>query len=438
MSWSAKYIVLILFTTIVSYTAAILLERCKTQTAKKIILALTLLSCLGVLFTFKYFNFFSQTLSDFMKAFAINLHPVTLKFALPVGISFYTFQTLSYVIDVYRDKIAPEKNFVIYATFISFFPQLVAGPIERSENLLPQIKSCEKFSFDYDHASYGIKLTAWGLFKKLALADVLARYVDAVYSDLTGSLPLDLALAVFFFAIQIYCDFSGYSDIARGCAKMMGINLIENFKSPYFSSSIKEFWTRWHISLSTWFRDYLYIPLGGNRVSKFRHYVNIMITFIISGLWHGASWTFVIWGSIHGLAQIIENIFTRNKNTTSHGALRIIMTFIFCSFAWIFFRAETFNDSIYIFSKMFSFIFEPSLLLHRHIGPSKYELLIILPLVIILALYDYFSLKHDVINKISSMSLISRWVIYNVLTAGTFIIYARLAVTDASFIYFQF
>ena len=314
---------------------------------------------------------------------------------------------MSYVIDVYRAKITPERNFIVYATFISFFPQLVAGPIERSENLLPQIKSCEKFSFNYAQASYGIKLTAWGLFKKLAIADVVSVWVDAVFNNVTGHKGLPLIVAVLLFTCQIYCDFSGYSDIARGCAKMMGINLIENFKSPYFSSSIKEFWSRWHISLSTWFRDYLYIPLGGNRVSKFRHYINIMITFIISGLWHGANWTFVIWGSIHGLAQIIENIFTRNKQTNSHRALRVLMTFIFCSFAWVFFRAGTISEALYIIQNAFNgisnikdFIIAGRVDL-KSINLGIKSMLAASCTIFILMLYDYFSLNFDVISWIS-------------------------------------
>ncbi|MBQ7576796.1 MAG: MBOAT family protein, partial [Synergistaceae bacterium] len=265
MSWNAKYVVLILFTTIVSYFAAIMLE--KFRLARKLILVITLLSCLGVLFVFKYFNFISETLVNFLNMFAsIKLHPVTLKLLLPVGISFYTFQTLSYVIDVYKGQEKAEKNFAAYAAFISFFPQLVAGPIERTKNLLPQIKGSHVFK--YEQGVYGLKLILWGLFKKMAVADYLAVWVDKIFANVEAYRGFVLIIAVCFFAVQIYCDFSGYTDIARGCAKLMGIELMVNFRSPYFASSIREYWQRWHISLSTWFRDYVYIPLGGSRVSK--------------------------------------------------------------------------------------------------------------------------------------------------------------------------
>lgn len=261
MSWNPKYVILILLTTFVSFLAGRLLEFETNQRKRKAILLGTLCICLGILFTFKYFNFFSESVTDFLNMLAIPLHPVTVNLLLPVGISFYIFQTLSYVIDVYNRKVPVEHHFGIFATFISFFPQLVAGPIERSQNLLPQITS--KQHFDYDNAVSGLRLMAWGFFKKMAIADVVAIYVDAGYSALNSCTGLDLLCLVLFFTIQIYCDFSGYSDIAIGTAKLFGINLMTNFKSPYFSASLKEFWSRWHISLSTWFRDYVYIPLGG-------------------------------------------------------------------------------------------------------------------------------------------------------------------------------
>lgn len=294
MSWKPSYVVLILATTFVSWLGAMLIERFAGKRTRKLILAGVLFVCLGILFVFKYFNFFMDSLDSLLSVFAINFHPITLKLMLPVGISFYTFQTLSYVIDVYRGDAQPEKNFGIYATFISFFPQLVAGPIERTSNLLPQIKSRKKF--DSYEAFYGMKLMAWGYFKKLAIADLIAEYVDKVYASLTGYSGAGFIMAIFLFTIQIYCDFSGYSDIAIGTAKMLGIGLMKNFESPYFSSSVKEFWSRWHISLSTWFKDYLYIPLGGNRCSKIRNSFNLLVTFLVSGLWHGANLTFVMWG----------------------------------------------------------------------------------------------------------------------------------------------
>lgn len=328
MSWNAKYIFLIFFTTVISYIAARLLENEESKKKKKIILALTALVCLGVLFFFKYFNFVSKSVADVLGLFAIRMSPITLKLLLPVGISFYTFQTMSYVIDVYKGEVQAEHHFGYYATFISFFPQLVAGPIERTGNLLPQIK--EEHKFDYNQATYGLKLMAWGFFKKLAIADVVSIYVDKVYADLWSCSEIDLLIAIFFFTMQIYCDFSGYSDIAVGTAKLLGIDLISNFKSPYMSLSVKEFWSRWHISLSSWFRDYVYIPLGGNRVSKLRNYFNLLITFLVSGLWHGANWTYVIWGGIHGIAQIAEKAFDlvdKGKNAKVTKFIKWIIVF---------------------------------------------------------------------------------------------------------------
>ncbi len=296
MSWDPKYIVLILFTTAISFIAALLIEKFESIKTKKLILIISIMLCLAVLLYFKYFNFFVNSFVMIFDIFAIKLHPITVSVLLPVGISFYTFQTLSYVIDVYKENVKAEHNFGIYATFISFFPQLVAGPIERTSNLLPQIKSEKKFN--YESATYGLKLMVWGFFKKLAIADVVSVYVDRAYSSLHTCTGFDLVVALFFFTIQIYCDFSGYSDIAIGTAKLLGINLMTNFKSPYYSLSIKEFWGRWHISLSTWFRDYVYIPLGGNRCSKLKRDRNLILTFLASGLWHGANWTYIVWGGV--------------------------------------------------------------------------------------------------------------------------------------------
>ena len=441
MSWNVKYVTLILFTTIISYLAAILLERfSKNIAAKKFILTLTLAACLGVLFTFKYFNFFSQSLVDFMNLFAIHLHPVTLKLLLPVGISFYTFQTLGYVIDVYRGTTRAEKHFGIYAAFISFFPQLVAGPIERTNNLLPQIKAHHEFN--YEQAVYGLKLMVWGFFKKLCIADILAVHADRVFNDIYSYKGFALIIAAFFFTVQIYCDFSGYSDIARGCSNLFGIELMHNFKSPYFASSIREFWSRWHISLSTWFRDYVYIPLGGNRVSKFRHNINLMITFIVSGLWHGANWTFVIWGGLHGLAQIAENAFMNRDDV--HGfkwALRVCMTFLFCMFTWVFFRANNLTEALYFFGHFFDGItnIKAYFILNGtksfHIG-GLLTAVRIAGSIIFLAVWDCISVKRDVISMITSQKyFLFRYAFYfGILTV--LILYR--AAGNTQFVYFQF
>ena len=433
MSWNVKYVVLILFTTLVSYSAALMLEMAHIQRVKRVILTLTLFACLGVLLVFKYFNFFTGAVVDFLNMFALHLHPMTLKLLLPVGISFYTFQTLSYVIDVYRGKVKPERNLLIYALFVSYFPQLVAGPIERTNNLLPQIKAVHEFR--YEQASYGIKLMTWGFFKKLCIADVLAVYVDKVFSDVYSFRGFSLMLAVFFFTVQIYCDFSGYSDIARGCSKMLGIDLMENFRSPYFSASLHEFWSRWHISLSTWFRDYVYIPLGGSRCGKLRHNVNLMLTFMISGLWHGANWTFVFWGMLHGLGQVIENAFFSRERREVHGlawAVRGCATFLFVMLAWVFFRARNLSEAMYVFTHMFIPVKGGSL------GMSNSVKLAAGLFLLIVAAYDFFSIKHDMIRLVSSTATLPRLAIYNFLVVIMFFMYVTFAVNNASFVYFQF
>lgn len=439
MSWNAKYIVLIFFTTLVTYLAGILLEKTTNDKSRKGIVVVSTTLCLLVLFFFKYFNFLSNSVFDFLSLFAIKLNPIILKVALPVGISFYTFQTLSYVIDIYRGKINAEHHFGYYAAFISFFPQLVAGPIERTENLLPQIR--KEQHFEYNQATYGLKLMAWGFFKKLAIADVLGTYVDTVYGNLHSYNGFAVVIAIFFFTIQIYCDFSGYSDIAIGTAKLLGINLMTNFKSPYFSTSIKEFWSRWHISLSTWFRDYVYIPMGGNRVSKKRHAVNLMTTFLLSGLWHGASWTYVLWGGIHGLIQCIENVITKGKKIKYTGIKwwsRVFLTFLIASIAWVFFRAESMTDALYVFTHMTSEYINPiSYAFHGcvDVGMGISGLLKIIFAMLVLAIFDYASLKTDVIDWVSARPLLLRYVIYLCLV---FCIISFSYAGGAEFVYFQF
>ena len=440
MSWNAKYVFLILLTTIVSYFAGLFLEKVHDQRKKKWVLAFTSLICLGVLFFFKYFNFISESVSTLFSLFSIQLNPLTLKVLLPVGISFYTFQTLSYVIDVYKGDIPAEHHFGYYATFISFFPQLVAGPIERTRNLLPQIKQAH--IFDYSQATYGLKLIAWGYFKKLVIADTLSPFVSRVFDMPHDFRGFALILASLFFTLQIYCDFSGYSDIAIGTAKLMGINLMTNFKSPYFSCSIKEFWSRWHISLSTWFRDYVYIPLGGNQVGKLRHARNLMTTFLVSGLWHGANWTYVIWGGIHGLGQLIEKHLIASADTSSHRATQVIRTlivFLFCAFAWIFFVSSSVSDAFYVISHLFDGISQPIAYLHdgfANIGMEKVVFAKETVLILILALFDLVSLKQDVIILISQKKTFVRWTIY--VSFCLLIIFFSQKGIAAEFVYFQF
>jgi alginate O-acetyltransferase complex protein AlgI len=310
MCWNASYGLLILFTTLVVYLAAILMEK-RPKGQKKMILATGLILCLGVLFVFKYYNFFAQSMQGFFGLVHIDSRIPLLQFILPAGISFFTFQSIGYAIDVYRGEREPERHFGIFALYISFFPQLVAGPIERSKYLLPQFR--KRMAFDYDRVTDGLKLMAWGFFKKLVVADRLALYVDRVHINPQQYEGLPLILATTFFAWQIYCDFSAYSDIAIGSSQVMGYDLMDNFNRPFHSKTISDFWNRWHISLITWFREYLYIPLGGNRVSKIRWYMNIMIVFTLSGLWHGARWTFVFWGALNGVFIIISSLTIKKR-----------------------------------------------------------------------------------------------------------------------------
>lgn len=443
MSWNIAYVVLIAITTLISYLTALKIEKAESQKIKKFYSLIASIVSIGILFVFKYFNFASYSICQLLRLTSINIHPVLLKLALPVGISFYTFQTLSYVIDVYKGTIQAEKNLGIYATFISFFPQLVAGPIERTSNLLPQIKSEKKF--DYEMATQGIILIVIGFFKKLVVADTLAKYVDNVYANVSGYRGFVFVLASVFFAIQIYCDFSGYSDIAIGVALLLGIRLMTNFKSPYLASNIKEFWNRWHISLSTWFRDYVYIPLGGNRVSKIRRDFNYVITFLVSGLWHGANWTYVIWGGIHGLGQVIENRMPKflTKNAILNfvnTVIKTIFTFVFVTCAWVFFRAKSLKDAILVFENMFLGASNVSEYVRKGIMDigivGNIRLFYIFFLICILFLYDIINYNKDIVQVIKGRPLVIRWSIYIVMALIT-ILFSQKGIA-AEFVYFQF
>ena len=354
MSWSAKLVFLILFTTAVSYASGILIERRPGR--KKLWLALSLTASLAVLMFFKYYNFFAGSIGALFGA------DLTLKLMLPVGISFYTFQTLSYSIDVYRGNIPAERHFGYYALFVSFFPQLVAGPIERPENLIPQLKA--EHRFNSDDLSAGAKRMLAGYFKKIVVADITAGYVDAVFNSPESASGSSVLLASMLFAVQIYCDFSGYTDIAIGCARIMGYRLMQNFDRPYSALNIKDFWAKWHISLTSWFRDYLYIPLGGNRRGRTRMILNLFIVFLVSGLWHGADWTFVIWGALHGIYRVVgmltykkrDEIWKKYGVNTGSAPMRVFrrpLTFLLVCFAWIFFRANNTHDLMILLGKLF-------------------------------------------------------------------------------------
>ena len=363
MCYQAELVFLIAGTTLISWLSSLVIERTESRAIKRTALILTLVVCFGVLFFYKYFNFLADSALSLIALFGATPDRITLNLLLPVGISFYTFQTLSYVIDVYRGEVKTERNFFFYALFVSFFPQLVAGPIERPDNLIPQLKTAHKF--EYENFVKGSKHMLVGFFKKVCVADFIAVFVDAVYNNPTEATGFGVIIATCLFAVQIYCDFSGYTDIAIGCARIMGIRLMKNFDHPYTATTVKEFWSRWHISLSSWFKDYLYIPLGGNRRGKARQLLNVMIVFLVSGLWHGAAWTFVVWGALHGVYQVIGTLTIggRNellsrlglkKNSFAVVLVRRLVTFLLVTFAWLFFRANSMSDAVVLLGKLFS------------------------------------------------------------------------------------
>lgn len=364
MCWNPYYLILLLLSTVSTWFCGLMMDMVKSKFekvggVKNIIIAVCVVINLLILFVFKYSNFFIQNINSILKMFHMQYSINSLDILLPVGISFYTFQAIGYMIDVYREDIKAEKNIIRYALFVSFFPQLVAGPIERSANLLRQIKAMDDvsgkatFADVFDRIEKGLPIVIWGYFQKLVIADRAAIFVDAVFKDFAQYSSLDIVTASVLFAIQIYCDFDGYTNIARGCAKILGFDLMKNFRQPYFAINIKEFWHRWHISLTSWFTDYLYIPLGGNRKGKSWTYINTMIVFIVSGMWHGASWHYIVWGAIHGLLLVGYNMISngrRNVDTKEFTVVKRIVgmlgTFILTDFAWIFFRANSLREAI--------------------------------------------------------------------------------------------
>ncbi len=359
MCWNAGFALLIFVSTLSTWVCGFFIERAATPRVRKLALVLNLVLNLGILFTFKYFDFFSGSLAALFGA-----KPLLLSLTLPVGISFYTFQALGYSIDVYRGDVPHEKSFLNYALFVSFFPQLVAGPIERSANFLPQLH--ERKYFDEYRVGSGVIRMLTGFFKKVVVADGLASFVDVVYAAPEKFTSLQLILATMMFAIQIYCDFAGYSDIAVGAAQVLGYRLMQNFDRPYFASTIADFWRRWHISLSGWMRDYVYIPLGGNRKGAWRKRLNLFLTFMFSGLWHGASWTFVVWGALHGVYQIIGDIIRVPRRAITASlrldkippvrwlgkAAGMVVTFVLVNLAWVFFRAQTLEEAVFVLEEI--------------------------------------------------------------------------------------
>ncbi|MDT0557352.1 MBOAT family O-acyltransferase [Ichthyenterobacterium sp. W332] len=353
--WDWRFLSLILFSTLVDYSIGIYLNKTSDKTKRKMMLYTSVLVNIGLLGFFKYYNFFVSNFVDSFAFFGAKIKPNTLNIILPVGISFYTFQTLSYTIDIYKNKLAPTKDFISFAAFVSFFPQLVAGPIERATNLLPQFYT--KRNFDAKKSMDGFRQILWGLFKKVVIADNCARYVNLIFDNYEAYSGSTLFLGAMLFAFQIYGDFSGYSDIAIGVSRLFGFNLKQNFAFPYFSRDIAEFWRRWHISLSTWFRDYVYIPLGGSRGSRCNKIRNVFIIFIVSGFWHGANWTFIVWGALNALYFLPLLLLNRNRVNTNvvaeHSILpsftesfKMLITFLLTTLTWVFFRSDSVASAI--------------------------------------------------------------------------------------------
>lgn len=482
-SWMPKYLVLILGTIFITYLTSILID--KYPKNKKRFLIFGIIINLVVLFVFKYYNFFLDNLNQLFDTLNINWHfNNRFNFMLPVGISFYTFQSIGYCIDVYRGDTSCEKNFITYASFVTFFPQLVAGPIERSGNLIKQFYYPHQF--DYANGVEGLRYILSGMFRKVVIADMCAIIVNAVYNNVHEYNGLILIVATFLFAIQIYCDFSGYSMIAIGSGKLLGFDLMENFKSPYLSTSIKEFWARWHISLSSWFKDYIYIPLGGSRKGFVRKLINLVIIFLISGLWHGAAWTFVIWGLIHAFYRVIEDIYgmyykkmnatrkieleelKKDKNVLRYIEINSskinrynflskmingIVVFVLINISWIFFRANSIYDAFYIIRNLFignfnimnvyeqiNLIIQNSLL-DKYIF-SKFFIIVTFLSIVYLFVEDYIMKKNscnisDFYNKLSRY----RYLIYSIQVIVIIVMWLILVATygqTGQFIYFQF
>ena len=448
-----KYILILGFLITLDYFLAQAMDK-KVGRKRKIFLILSLSANLGVLFIFKYFNFFNINLASLANFLHWNYSLTLLHIALPLGLSFHIFQSLSYVIEVYRGRYKPETNYLNYALYVMFFPQLVAGPIERPYNLLPQFKL--KHDFNGINVRQGLERMLWGFFKKVVIADWLSVIVNTVYNNSQEYTGLMLAVATIFFAWQIFCDFSGYTDIALGAAQVLGFKLMENFNRPYSARSISDFWKKWHISLSTWFRDYVYIPLGGNRVPILRRYFNLLIVFLLSGLWHGANWTFVVWGALHGLYLILEIIikpvkekFLQLSNLVKFprlvGFLEIVATFILVDFAWIFFRANSISEAFYIvinLGKNLVNIFNlqylrNELLTSSIVGVSKSAMILIILAIILMEIVQYIQNKKNSFYIFDGKPKLVRYVWYYFLIF-VILFFGYSAHEAKTFIYFQF
>ena len=452
MSWNPELVFLILFTTAVSYFSGILLEKTESAPQRKLWLTVSIVASLSVLFFFKYYNFLAGGVSSFFSLFGAKADFTIDGLVLPVGISFYTFQTLSYSIDVYRKNIPAERNFLYYALFVSFFPQLVAGPIERPENLLPQLKAEHKINLA--DISVGAKRALSGFFKKVVVADIAGTYVNGVFNSPENATGASVIVASMLFAVQIYCDFSGYTDIAIGCGRMMGYRLMQNFDRPYSAANIKDFWSRWHISLTSWFKDYLYIPLGGNRKGKTRMYVNLFIVFLVSGLWHGADMTFILWGVLHGIYRVAGALTAKRRDALYEKAgldvnskavlcIRRFLTFLLVCFAWIFFRANNTRELCVLLSKLFTDF--SALTVFSDMGFTVSGVLILVLSFVLLSMidrrYTYGFYKNGTGEKIGADAVV--FIVWAVIFAWILILGGDSTSSIASggasaFIYFQF
>jgi len=438
--WDYRFLSLIAFSTLVDYLDGINLNKSDNKIRRKILLIVSLVVNLGLLGFFKYYNFFVDSFADTFRVFGREIGTSSLYVILPVGISFYTFQTLSYTIDIYRKKISPTKDLISFAAFVSFFPQLVAGPIERASNFLPQFFTKRKF--DYNLAVDGLKQMLWGFFKKMVIADRCAEYANFVFNNSESLSGGTLILGVFFFAFQIYGDFSGYSDIAIGTAKLFGFNLKQNFAFPYFSRDIAEFWRRWHISLTSWFRDYVYIPLGGSRKSKIVNIRNVIIVFVLSGFWHGANWTFVIWGLLNAVYFIPLLLLNKNRKNIDIVAEHkkgislkelgmMIFTFLLTLFAWIFFRAESINHAVQYISTIFS----ETVFVYTKID-NPFKVITTIVLIIIFIYIEWIGRRNKYAIECLSIykSRFLKWMVFYLIVIMIFVFGGM----QQNFIYFQF
>lgn len=429
MSWNPKYVFLIGISTIITYISGILIDKSNQLKdkkikikIKKILVFFSVFSNLSILALFKYYNFFSKSLIKIFSYINVNLNMPSFDFLLPVGISFYTFQALSYTIDVYRNDTKVEKNLFKYALFVSFFPQLLSGPIQKSKYFIHQID--ERHYFDYTKVKNGLILMIWGYFQKTMVADRLAQIVNTVYNDPSNYKGFEIIIATIFFAFQLYCDFASYSNIAIGAAEVMGFRLSVNFERPYFSKSIREFWKRWHMSLTSWFMDYLYFPLGGSRCSKLRTYFNVMVVFVVSGLWHGANFTFIIWGTLHGIYYIIEKSFKSvgdkllmkfkvNTGNFGYKLFMVLINFLLVDFAWLFFRADSFKSATILIQNMF--YFNPSIFFNGglyKLGLDSSNFLVAILSSFVILIVDLLQRSGNLRYKLSKQNVVFRWSLY--------------------------